>query len=54
MNAIVIYGFFYLMDEYLMQLIGHNRGAVMAQWLGCWTQDSRVVGSIPTPGMVRF
>ena len=29
-------------------------GAVVAQWLGCWTQDSRVVGSIHTPGMVRF
>ena len=23
-------------------------------YLGCWTPDSRVVGSIPTPGMVRF
>ena len=31
-----------------------ERGAVVAQWLGRWTQDSRVVGSIPTPGMVRF
>ena len=35
---------------------GNSRrwGAVVAQWLGYWTQDSRVVGSIPTPGMVRF
>ena len=23
-------------------------------WLGCWTQDSRLVGSIPTPAMVHF
>ena len=29
-------------------------GAVVTEWLGCWTQDSRVVDSIPTPGMVRF
>ena len=29
-------------------------GAVVAWWLGCWTHDSRVVGSIPKPGMVRF
>ena len=29
-------------------------GAVVAYWLGGWTQDSRVMGSIPTPGMVRF
>ena len=29
-------------------------GAVVAWWLGCWTQDSRVMGAIPTLGMVRF
>ena len=29
-------------------------GAVVASGLGCWTQDSRVMGSIPTLGMVRF
>ncbi len=35
-------------------LFTQARGTVVAYWLGCWTQDSRVVGLIPTPGTVRF
>ena len=32
----------------------HSRGAAVAQWLRCWTLNSRVVSSRPTLGTVRF
>ena len=26
----------------------------LCMWLRCWIQDSKVMGSIPTPGMIKF
>ena len=31
-----------------------DRGAALAEWLRCWTLNSRVVSSRPTLGTVRF